>query len=494
MAVFLIAVIPRLGFVLLHSGGLGATDGYDASVYYAASTALLNGRLPYRNYFLLHPPGIVLALSPFAAIGQITSDRAGFMLATLGFIALGSVNAVLVRSVGLRMGLAPGAALVGGLFYAVWVGAASSEHLIKLEVLGNFLLLLALRCYLAKSKGTATRHLLLAGLALGAAIATKIWFVVPCALVLMWEVATSRSWVRSRALLLGAAISVVAITGPFFAAAPRAIWRMVVLDQLGRPNVNPLVWRLGYMSTASIFHPSAAASTLWWFVAVAALVIASMCVVAWRAPCGRLPAALLVAHLGVLVAAPSYYPFYNDYYAAPLAIVVAATVHVVVARVPRSVPRRTKWAAVVALAVTVVAGAAAAIYVPKSTMIAFPSQLTSAVAGSRCIMADTPVVLIELNVLTRDLRRGCRNWIDVTGPTYGRDAAELHGPWVIRADNPQWQRDLRQYLYSGDAFIVFRAADTGIGPQLRRKLATTPILAQAGDVIVYCARRALCHR
>jgi alpha-1,2-mannosyltransferase len=102
LAVFLVAVVPRLGFVL-HGGGLGGTYMYDPGVYYTASTALLNGRLPYRDYVLLHPPGVVLALTPFAAAGQAFSDHAGFILATLGFIAIGSINAVLVRSVALRM-------------------------------------------------------------------------------------------------------------------------------------------------------------------------------------------------------------------------------------------------------------------------------------------------------------------------------------------------------------------------------------------------------
>jgi alpha-1,2-mannosyltransferase len=492
LAVFLIAVIPRVGFVL-HNAGLGATDGYDAGVYYAASAALLNGRVPYRDYVLLHPPGVVLVLSPFAAIGQATSDDVGFILATLGFIVLGSVNAVLVRSVALRMGLARGVALAGGLFYAVWVGATGSEHSIKLEVLGNFLLLLGLRFYLAKAKGKETRPLLLAGLAFGAAMVIKIWFVVPGVIVLAWEVATGRSWVRSRTLIGAAAVSIVAIAGPFFVAAPRTMSRMVILDQLGRPDITPLISRLGDMSTANIFDPDAATATLWWCVAVVTLAIGCMCVAAWLAPCGRLPVMLLVAQVGVVVVAPSYYQFYNDYYAAPLAIVVAAAMHVVVARVPGSVQRRVRWAVVVAQGAAVVAGVACAIYLPKSDRAAFPRQLTRAVAASRCVMSDSPMVLIELDVLTGDLRRGCRNWIDVTGQTYGRDAIYRDGQQVLRPDNRKWQRDLTRYLYSGDAFIIYRPGPTGVGRELQRKLAATPILAQERGLIVYCPRRALCH-
>jgi alpha-1,2-mannosyltransferase len=492
LAVFCVALVPRLGFVL-HGGGLGGTYKYDPGVYYAASTALLNGRLPYRDYVLLHPPGIALAMTPFAAAGQAISDHAGFILATLAFIAVGSINAVLVRSVALRMGLGSRAALAGGLFYAVWVGAVGSEYLIRLEVLGNFLLLLGLRAYLAKTDGAATRPLFLAGLALGAATATKLWFVVPVGIVLAFEIATHRSWARSRAFILGAIASSAAIAGPFFVAAPRSMWRMLVLDQLGRPDTHRLIWRLGYMSSASVFHQGSSTITRWCVVAAVTLVIASMCVAAWRAPCGQLFVVLLVAQIAVLVLAPAYFPFYNDFFAAPLAIVVAATCHVIVARVPSTVQRRAGPAVVTALAAVVVAGAASAIYLPEQAVLPFPQQLTRAVSASRCVMSDSPIVLIELNVLTRDLRNGCPNWVDVSGRTYGHDATYRHGQLVSRAKNRKWQRNLTRYLYSGDTLILYRPHATGIGRELRHKLAATPILANESGLTVYCTRPTTCH-
>jgi alpha-1,2-mannosyltransferase len=379
------------------------------------------------------------------------------------------------------------------LFYAVWVGAVGSEYLIRLEALGNFLLLLGLRAYLAKTGATATRALFLAGLAFGAATVTKVWFVVPAGIVLVWEIATHRSWARSRAFILGAAASSAAIAGPFYLAGPRGMWRMVILDQLGRPDTHRLIWRLGNMSSASIFDHGASVITRWSVVAAVTLVVAGMCVVAWQAPCGHLPVVLLSAHVGVLIVAPAYFPFYNDFFAAPLAIVVAATCHVIAARVPSSVRRRARPGAVMALAAVVVAGAAAcAIYLPEQSVLPFPRQLARAVTASHCVISDSPIVLIELNVLTRDLRNSCPNWVDVSGRSYGHDAKYRHGQLVSRARNREWQRDLTRYLYSGDRLILYRPDATGIGRKLRHKLATTPILANHAGLIVYCTRTTTC--
>ena len=47
--------------------------GYDAGVYYSAADALIHGRTPYRDFLLLHPPGLMLTLTPFAAIGRLSA-------------------------------------------------------------------------------------------------------------------------------------------------------------------------------------------------------------------------------------------------------------------------------------------------------------------------------------------------------------------------------------------------------------------------------------
>ena len=66
LPIALLAFVARL-LPTLHGGGLGGLDDYDDGVYFAGSQALIAGRLPYRDFLLLHPPGILLVLSPLAA-------------------------------------------------------------------------------------------------------------------------------------------------------------------------------------------------------------------------------------------------------------------------------------------------------------------------------------------------------------------------------------------------------------------------------------------
>ena len=74
IAVAAIAFLFRLVPVLRGGGLLGVADYYDDGVYYAAATGLVHGRLPYQDFLLLHPPGMTLLLTPFAAAAQVIGD------------------------------------------------------------------------------------------------------------------------------------------------------------------------------------------------------------------------------------------------------------------------------------------------------------------------------------------------------------------------------------------------------------------------------------
>src|SRR5436305_9090670 len=137
LVAFGVAGAARLS-VIAHGGGLRSAFGYDAPVYFAASDAFVHGRLPYRDFVLLHPPGIMLALTPFAALTKVLTDQAAFAVADLSFAVVGAVCAVLVVRVGRRLGFGTGA-LIGGLAYAAWWGSIEAEYLVRLEPLGNLL-------------------------------------------------------------------------------------------------------------------------------------------------------------------------------------------------------------------------------------------------------------------------------------------------------------------------------------------------------------------
>jgi hypothetical protein len=91
----------------------------------------------------------------------------------------------------------------------------------------------------------AARVVLLAGALLGISAGIKIWGVVVAAAVLVWT-RIIHGVGRGMLLLAGAGIGATMICLPFFAAAPGTMWRMVVVDQLGRPRSTVGAWQAAH--------------------------------------------------------------------------------------------------------------------------------------------------------------------------------------------------------------------------------------------------------
>ena len=199
-----------------------------------SAAAPLAGRTPYADFVLLHPPGIVVALTPFALLGRLTSDPTGFAVARLAFMGIGALNAVLVALLARRFGLV--AAVVSGVFYALWYPATFWEARTTIETIGTLLVLLCLLLLLPWSGRQTRRAVVLAGVLLGLSAGMKIWAVVPIAVILLWHLVVAG---RSSALRLAGGVVVGAgvLLLPFFAMAPGPMLRMVVADQLGRPRM-----------------------------------------------------------------------------------------------------------------------------------------------------------------------------------------------------------------------------------------------------------------
>jgi hypothetical protein len=182
-----IALLARL-VPVLRGGGLTGVQAYDDGVYYSASDALLSGRMPYRDYLLLHPPGITVVLAPFAALGRLYGDPIGLAAGRLAFMLVGTACAVLAWAVARRV--SPMAGLAAGLLYAVWQPAAYAERTTLLEPLVNLGLL-----------GT---------LALTSLAVTLVAVVLVA--VLAWRVPTARLW----AALLAAQSAMLMLSPSYF--------------------------------------------------------------------------------------------------------------------------------------------------------------------------------------------------------------------------------------------------------------------------------------
>jgi alpha-1,2-mannosyltransferase len=454
--VALLAVALRL-VPTLRGGGLFGRFSYDGSVYYAGAAGLAHGLLPYRDFLLLHPPGILLALLPFALLGRVAGDPVGLAAARVAWVLVGAANAVLVQRILRPLGGRP--ALLGGIGYAVFYPAVFIDRATILEPVAATCLLGAM---LLASRPTtdrirADRAALLAGVLLGLSSGIKIWGVVFVLAFVGWYLG-GRQVRRAAKLLAGAAIGVSLVCLPFFLAAPAAMWRMVVVDQLGRrESAVGLGHRvfdltgLAPLSTTASAHP--------WLVVLAAAVLVAAVLLAVRTRVGRLGVLVLVVSWVVLLATPSWFVHYSGLAAAPTLVVLGGAV----AELGRLWHRRLglgrsgrlRMVPTIATLITVVALLGYAVPILKSTIgDPFPGrQLAARLAGvDGCVTTDEPTVLIETNVLQRNLARNCPLVADLGGYSY-----DLPTPQPVpREQNARWQQLALGYLRSGQVTILVR--------------------------------------
>jgi hypothetical protein len=472
--------------VLVDSGGLSGLLGYDQGVYFSAAEALAWGRLPYRDFLFLHPPGVIAALAPLGAFARLTHDSWGIELARVVAVLVGAVNAGLVALAARRAGLV--AAATAGAFYAVWRPVAVTETETRLEPFVSLGLLVALAVLATAPDRVRRRALVLAGCGLGFALTVKIWAVVPVAVVLVWFVARlgrrAVLWVAGPLVATG-----IVVCLPFLLAAPSAMFRMVVVDQLSRGRMAATLAEraTGMLGLSAVVghRPQLHGPVLLLFAAGAALLV-----LAWvRVPSARVAVVLMLAQGGVVLASPSYFRYYDAYPAPALALCVGAVVAAVVgllARARSPVVRRTA-AVTVACGLLVALGGAASSDEDAVVGRTFPAAALRAVLGhARCVTADSVGALVQLDVFGRDLRRGCPVVIDVGGLSHDRDAvAIVDGRQTPRRTDVRWQRDVSGYLRSGGAQVLVRRRYDGFDRATIRGLHRPRLRLDAGAYAVY---------
>jgi hypothetical protein len=278
-----------------------------------------------------------------------------------------------------------------------------------------------------------------------------------------------------------------AIAAPFFFLSPNAMWQMTVVQQLGRTSTRrPFTDRLGDLTGVHRIAPHLGSAASAGCYVVAGLLVAAVLVLAWHIAVARLLVVLAVVQLVVLLVVPSWFDFYADFLAPAAALCVAAAA----ARAPAHAAwgwtawaerlRRFGWLPATLVAVLSLLALA---FVQGYKTVQFPAtQLAAAVANRACVQSDSPAALIEMNALSRGLRIGCQNWIDVSGRTYGVDAPT---DGARRVNNPLWQHDLLSYLESGDAVILLRAHPTGVSRATKRAVRRPGVLASVGGYVVY---------
>lgn len=500
VATFAIRFVP-----LVAAGMLRAEYGYDDGVHLSLAEHLIAGRLPYRDVLFVHPPGIVLALTPAAALARVVGDPWALAAGRLLVTTVGVLNAVLVARILRRRGLV--AALVGGLGYAFWGPAIAAERSIYLEPFIGLGLLIAFAALArthdaparpdAPTSGSGTRDrwlpatsgvlagrgliagrsaLAVAGIALGVAATFKVWVVLDLAVVGLLVLA--RHGVRGAVRWVGwVLVGVVPVVLPFAWAAPRAMWDDVVLAQIGRPRTAGLLHeRLAELGPAGVAGVCAAVVVL----AAVALRIAgrrrhaSGTTGSHRA--GRLhmsppsqwsdPAWWAVAgvvHLAALVGAPSYYLHYTAFLAPPACLLAGAAAGALTARARRS------WGVAARRA-----GAGGLVLALVGLALTFPAlppgpredrALLAALTRTGCTWSENPSYLLVADAQTRMIAEGCPGQPDLFG-TVMTERGGYPVPGIVGPSESVAQMVERQVAASRTVLLPVGGPESWLAPVL----------------------------
>jgi alpha-1,2-mannosyltransferase len=454
VVVLVVAAANRL-IPVLRGGGLAGVLGYDDAVYYAGSVGLVHGRLPYQDFLFLHPPGVLLALAPVAGLGRWVGEVTGWEASRLVWMAMGCLTSLIVALILLPLGRI--AALVGGCLYAVFPGAVLVERTTLPEGLTNLCLAAALALVIrelgsARLVGDATRGrpwltLAVAGALLGFSTTVKVWGVVPLAVICVF-VAVVLGARRGLVVALGAATVIIAVCLPFFLAAPSAMWRMVVLDQLGRDQNTALLERAAEIATMGRVT-SGGFGLVAVLLGLVGLVACSL--LAWRCRPYRVLVPVLASLVALLLSAPIFYPHYLGVLAVPGALLVGVATGVLT-----DLPRRRGWR----LAVAMVGCLALALDVLALSRIRSGDSIPPELAGpvqseTGCLTSDDPNNLLALGVVGRNVDRGCELVVDLGGHSHDLS----RGQRIPRSRNPAWQQLVVDYLGSGEYALATRFAE-----------------------------------
>lgn len=466
--------------------GITGLNGYDDGVYFAAATGLTTGLMPYRDFLLVHPPGIVLILAPFAALGSITDDATAMAIARIAITLLGALNAVLVALVAGRFDRRAG--LVAGALYAVWNAVANVERTADMHGPQSTLLLLALLAIIQPGR-IGPRRAALVGVLIGLLTSIQLWQGATAVVILWWIVVRGRGHGRRRfapavAYGVGAAIAFGLVCLPFLLAAPGVMIDQILLDQLGRPRgatsffnrVRALEGfpQLPQLSPAwrRLLPPPLVGGVA---VAALGLTIAT----AWHLPWTRPWAVLAIVQASIVLITPS---FFNDYpsFAGPAAALVLGTG---VALGGRALCRRGVPTAVVVTPLLVLGLGLAFVSVGHPEGLAVPiAELRRDLATARCVTADSPALLILTSTLRRDLANGCAFVADPTGYELGNR----------RLGSTAYQAAMLEWYTSGDAALFVRLKADGLSAEtLATVAAQLPYEHADGAITVRLAEPAL---
>jgi hypothetical protein len=241
-------------------------DGHsDTSLYLGAAIRFVHGALPYRDFAMVQPPGLVLLFSPFGLLSMAVGSRVALMAVTGCTPLLAAANVALVGKLIAHRGWRATLAACGlmAVFPATYVALGDG----MLEPLMCFFCLLGAVLVFDRDGLAGRRRLGAGGIAFGFGGSVLIATALP-ALVVM-ALCSGRLKRRLLPFAGGVAAGFLIPVIPFFVAAPAALVHDTVVSQLERVSGGgrtPVADRLMYMT----FAPDGG-RVIWAVVALAVL-------------------------------------------------------------------------------------------------------------------------------------------------------------------------------------------------------------------------------
>jgi hypothetical protein len=268
-----LALALRVYYQSTRAGFLAGVTEYDDGPYFGSALRLAAGVLPYRDFFMVQPPGITLLMTPVALVARVTGTAIGMEVARVLTIAASGAGVVLAGLLVRRYGTL--AVLITCGIMAVHPESIAAAHTVLVE---PWLVLLCLIGALALFDGDGLARgwrLGWAGVAFGFGGAVEAWAIVPVVVaVLLFLPKVKRAWPFGAGVVAGFGIPVL----PFAALAPRQFYESVIVAQLERvtPARTPVWGRLANILGIVNPTPGQETAVLVISIAVAAGVVAAV--------------------------------------------------------------------------------------------------------------------------------------------------------------------------------------------------------------------------
>jgi hypothetical protein len=456
--------------------------GYDGSVYYGTSVLLLRGLIPYHSYVLLQPPGIAVLLTPFAALGRMTSTATGFEAARIFVFLVSAVNILLLGF--LLRWRSTWSLCVAVALACFWRDSLIAESSVLLE---PFLVLATLVAFVFvfRHEGfhKSTISWLGAGVALGLGTSIKIWGVLVFVVLLVPAVHFGRR--VAGYYLLGYAVSLSVVSLPFFLLAPSQFIHEVVIDQAARSASGSIgvVARVANLVDFSNFEGRHRTDPRFMVAAVVGIttfvvLLSILRRLATPGNRGRLERAnitdlevtsfvMVLILLAAFVSARQYYSHYGAF-AVPFIAILISSVTVRVLEVPslRTIAGLFVIAFVLILSVSVVRQVIIGRQQPKVT-----DALAKVIPANACTLSWNPAPLVLSNRLSAG-NPSCPVVLDIYGSEIYLTGG--YGESKVDAANSVVQHQLLSWM-DHSRFVVFTSpvrSNPDLGSTARRYLST----------------------